>query len=250
MPFTFFHPALVLPARYLPKKKKKYVSITGLIIGSVAPDFEKFMQMRGGNTYSHTFAGIFWYDLPVSILLAVTFHLVIKDTLINFLPINALLARFQVYKNQNWLLHLRRRYVIVVLSILLGISSHLVLDSATHANGLLVKRFPILTNYYEVFSLNAQGYQLLEIWYYALSAAAIGWAFVSLPQEGHSPRSGSRQTALFWAGLITSSALIIYLRLLVSPFIRHIWDVASLTMAAGLISLFLSCLGWRWVAQR
>jgi hypothetical protein len=247
MPFTFFHPALILPARYLSSKWKRHVSITGLITGSVAPDFEKFLQMRGGNIYSHTLAGMFWFGLPVSMLLAVAFHLVIKETLIEYLPGTALSARFLAYKNQNWLLYLQRRYLAVVISILIGISSHLVLDSATHANGALVDRFPILSNYYEILFLNAQGYQLLEILYYMLSAIFICCAFVSLPQ-GHSQCSAKRKKALFWIGLITLSTLIIYLRLLVNPSIRHIWDLVSLTTGAGLISLFLFCLVWRQVA--
>jgi hypothetical protein len=51
MPFTFSHPALILPLTRLPKR---WVSATGLVIGSIVPDFEKFLKMNDGNTYSHT----------------------------------------------------------------------------------------------------------------------------------------------------------------------------------------------------
>ncbi|WP_240482010.1 DUF4184 family protein [Flavobacterium psychrophilum] len=39
MPFTFSHPAIILPLRYLPRQ---WFSLTGLIIGSLTPDFEYF----------------------------------------------------------------------------------------------------------------------------------------------------------------------------------------------------------------
>ena len=57
MPFTFSHPAIILPLKKLPKK---YISMTGLIVGSIAPDFEYFLRMK--SKYSHTMSGILWYD--------------------------------------------------------------------------------------------------------------------------------------------------------------------------------------------
>ena len=43
MPFTFSHPAVILPATYL---DKKYYCLSALIIGSMTPDFEYFIRMR------------------------------------------------------------------------------------------------------------------------------------------------------------------------------------------------------------
>ncbi|WP_220463965.1 DUF4184 family protein [Adhaeribacter radiodurans] len=41
MPFTFSHPAIVLPLTLL---LRKWYSLTGLVIGSLTPDFEYFYQ--------------------------------------------------------------------------------------------------------------------------------------------------------------------------------------------------------------
>ena len=41
MPFTFSHPAAVLPLRLLPRH---WFSLTGLVIGSMVPDFEYFLR--------------------------------------------------------------------------------------------------------------------------------------------------------------------------------------------------------------
>ena len=57
MPFTFSHPALILPLKYFPNK---WFSLTGLVIGSLTPDFEYFLRMRIKSVYSHTLEGIFW----------------------------------------------------------------------------------------------------------------------------------------------------------------------------------------------
>lgn len=43
MSFTFSHPAIVSPLNYFPNK---WFSLTGLVIGSLTPDFEYFLRMR------------------------------------------------------------------------------------------------------------------------------------------------------------------------------------------------------------
>lgn len=51
MPFTFAHPAAVLP---LGVKKTKYIDFTALVIGSMAPDFEYFIHFKPYQEYGHT----------------------------------------------------------------------------------------------------------------------------------------------------------------------------------------------------
>jgi hypothetical protein len=84
MPFTFSHPAIVLPFAFLPRK---WFSLTGLVIGSLIPDFEYFLRMRIKSNYSHTIDGLFWFDLPLGIILGYIFHYLVRDSLLNNLPI-------------------------------------------------------------------------------------------------------------------------------------------------------------------
>lgn len=130
MPFTFSHPAIVLP---LIKKYGKYFSATGLIAGSIAPDFESFIKIGGQKMYSHTWIGIFWFDLPLAFALYLLFHVFIKVPLINHLP-TLLENRFIKFKAVNWLLDLRTNLLLVIASLLIGISSHLLWDAFTHLN--------------------------------------------------------------------------------------------------------------------
>ena len=53
MPFTPAHTALVLPFI-----QKRYLSATGLIAGSVAPDFEYFFKMSTNGVHGHTIPGL------------------------------------------------------------------------------------------------------------------------------------------------------------------------------------------------
>ena len=98
MPFTFSHPAIILPLNYLPKK---WISLTGLVIGSLTPDFEYFIRMKIESNYSHTFWGIFWFDLPLGILLTFIFHNIVKTELFKNLP-KELNQRFVTEEELNW----------------------------------------------------------------------------------------------------------------------------------------------------
>jgi hypothetical protein len=84
MPFTFSHPALVLP---LYAAGKKYLSLPGLVMGSIAPDFEYFLRMKKGiSYYSHTTAGLLYFNLPLSLVLLFVFHEIVRNLLILHLP--------------------------------------------------------------------------------------------------------------------------------------------------------------------
>jgi len=132
MPFTFSHPAIVLP--FISKNKSwKIFSSTGLIIGSIIPDFESFIRFDQHKEYSHTWLGAFWFDLPLAVLFAVVFHNVVRDPLIRNLP-PTIGAKYYSYLNFNWNAFFRKHVVMVVYSMLIGIFSHLLWDAFTHLN--------------------------------------------------------------------------------------------------------------------
>src|ERR1700728_4332904 len=98
MPLTFSHPAIILPAKYLPEK---WVSMTALIVGSVTPDFEYFIRLREGSYYTHTWTGMLWLDLPVGLLLTFIYHYMVRDLFICNTPV-FFRKRFSPYINFNW----------------------------------------------------------------------------------------------------------------------------------------------------
>lgn len=134
MPFTFSHPAIVLP--FL---KNKNVSATALIIGSMSPDLEYFFRMKIQSENSHTFLGIFLIDFPLGFIVMMLFHEIIKKPLIENFPV-FLQKRLNVLKKLNWIEYLKNNLFTVMISFFLGAVSHIFWDSMTHWNGYLVER--------------------------------------------------------------------------------------------------------------
>lgn len=131
MPFTFAHPAIVLP---LAKVPGKYLSLRALIIGSMVPDFEYFFRLKIFSSHSHHISGLFYFDLPVGLLLYFLFVQLVRVPLIIHLPPN-LRERFNYsFREKN--------LIIVIISVFAGALSHLFWDSFTHATGYFVEHLP------------------------------------------------------------------------------------------------------------
>ena len=142
MPFTFSHPAIILP--FL---KNKNMSATALIVGSMSPDFEYFFRMKMQSEISHTFSGIFLIDFPLGFIVIFAFHEIIKQPLIANLPA-FFQNKMQLLKESNWMDYFKNNIVVVLVSFFLGTVSHIFWDSMTHWDGYLVQRIAVLN---EVF---------------------------------------------------------------------------------------------------
>src|SRR5204863_9524562 len=114
MPFTISHPAIILPLTYLPRK---WFSLTGLVVGSLTPDFEYFIRMKVQSSYSHTLKGLLWFDLPLGIILAFLFHNLVKERLFDNLP-TSLKSTVNTFKHLKWNNHFANHWHIVIISIL------------------------------------------------------------------------------------------------------------------------------------
>ncbi len=158
MPFTFSHPAIVLPLTLLPKR---WISATGLIAGSMAPDFEYFLRMRVHSEYSHTLWGLLWYCMPLGLVMGFVFHAIVKRTLINNLPA-VLQARFRKFADVDWTAYCKENWPIVLLSVLAGAGSHVLWDSFTHEHGYFVLAWPVLTEKPAIGQMYLPVYKLLQ----------------------------------------------------------------------------------------
>lgn len=158
MPFTFSHPAAILPAVLLPKR---YYSLTGLIAGSVVPDFEYFLRVSIYSDYSHTIPGIFWFNLPLAFILAWLYHETVRDPLIGSLP-KFFRLRLQAFSSFNWKEYVRKNWGIVLGSIVLGAASHLLWDSFTHESGYFATILPVLAQNYYLLGHSVAGYHIAQ----------------------------------------------------------------------------------------
>ena len=107
MPFTFSHPAIILPIL-----EHRKISATALVVGSMSPDFEYFFRMKMQSEISHSFLGILLIDFPLGLLVMCVFHGIITNSLIDHLP-SFFKARLQLLKNNNWFTYLKNNVLVV-----------------------------------------------------------------------------------------------------------------------------------------
>jgi len=157
MPFTFSHPAIVLPLI----KARLNLSATALIIGSMIPDFEYFIRMKDRSTYSHTLTGVFWFDIPLALLVCFIYHLIVRNSLFDNLP-SFLKDRFSVYKRFDWSKYFLRHWAIVLVSIIIGAVSHILWDGVTHNTMFFVNKADLSTMM-KIGTINLAGYKFLQL---------------------------------------------------------------------------------------
>ncbi|CAG7839802.1 hypothetical protein CLOHAE12215_01217 [Clostridium haemolyticum] len=158
MPFTFAHPAIVIPFN---KQIPKYFNITALILGSMAPDFEYFLRFKPIGEMGHTSLGVFYFDLPTVFIMAFLWNYIIKKTFILSLPhpFDKKLSYF-VDKKSNVI---NIKYLIIfVFSALLGVYSHILWDAFTHKTGFFVTRIALLSNNIKIMNFKIPIYKILQ----------------------------------------------------------------------------------------
>lgn len=136
MPFTVSHSAAVLP--FL---RSRHLSATGLIIGTMAPDFEYFFRMDVKGIYGHTLLGILYFDVPVCILLAFVFHNIAKINLIDQSPVY-FQRKFHETRNFDFTRYFKSHWFAFIISAIIGTITHIVWDGFTHQHQYFVKSLP------------------------------------------------------------------------------------------------------------
>lgn len=233
MPFTFSHPAIVLPLTFLPRK---WFSLTGLVIGSLTPDFEYFLRMRIKSNYSHTIDGLFWFDIPLGLLLAFIFHNVVRDSLFDNLP-TILKSRFSEFRQFDWNGYFKRSWFVVTISILIGAASHILWDSFTHDHGYFVQTIPALQNSVDFLGGQIQILKILQHSSTLLGGLVIVFAIYKLPTDKTEKENINLKYWTIFAGLTLT---LIAIRFLSGLELKQFGNVIVTVISAGLISLILT----------
>lgn len=238
MPFTFAHPLAVLPLL-----KKRYFSATGLIAGSIAPDFESFLRMKSSNEHSHTITGMFYFDLPLSLVIAILFQLVLKESLIANSP-GFMQKRLAELRQLDFWNYLKRNYWIVLYSALVGSATHLVWDSFTHGGGALAKQIPLMMTTKVPF----QGAHY-PLWYTLQNISSIlGLSIVLIYVFRLKPHvvQVSKPSWFFWLILPTVTSAAFYLRYTFGEIMSFGNTVVAL-VSAFLAGLLITALLFRFL---
>jgi len=206
-------------------------------MGSLVPDFEKFMRMKAYDDYSHTWESIFYFNLPVAIIFSFIFHLVVRNVLIDNLP-HFLAQRLSRFKKLNWIMHFKKHYPIIISSILIGVLSHLVWDSFTHVDGKLVKWYPFLSImvYWERFGMSI--YNILQYSTSGLGVLVIGYAVLSLPPERIT--KPNKNKIYYWLTFVITALIIFGLRMVAGLDLSRLLDCIVSAISALLLSLIIT----------
>jgi Domain of unknown function (DUF4184) len=229
MPFTFAHPALILPLRYLPRS---WFSFTGLITGSMVPDLEYIIN--GTRTFSHTYQGILWFHLPLALIVAFIFHNILRDKLISRLPA-FMYSRFTRFEGFNWNGYFKKNKGIVIFSIILGAFTHLFWDDFTNVSGYFVMKFPVLQKMVYVAGTPMPLYVLVWDVSSVAGMLALFIAIYLLPKEYK-----NRKYSIVWLWIIfITVAVLLYCLVLFSWRYVDMEAVFMIFLRSGLLLLLL-----------
>ncbi|WP_219836740.1 DUF4184 family protein [Paenibacillus sp. R14(2021)] len=163
MPFTFSHPLFAVPLRRI---APKWLSVTGLALGSMIPDMEYFMAMESYQTIGHSFLGFLVQGLPLSIATAFAFHLIVKPVLPKLFPAAGGIDQFVKSLTGDWQLRSGRTWLVFLISLLLGYWTHIFMDAWTHGTGIYVEWIPALHRKYvgePLYQLLQYGFSLIGV---------------------------------------------------------------------------------------
>ena len=168
MPWTFSHPAAVLPLRALG------VPFSALVVGSLAPDFGYYVGLSALATQAHGLPGLFAVCLPSGLLVLWAVR-ALRPAIVDLLPQphRGALARMPSAQ----VLGKPRGLALDAIGLVLGAATHVLWDGFTHARGLFVAASPLLAQPWGFAGITAPAYAWLQHGSTVLGAAILAWAY-------------------------------------------------------------------------
>ena len=149
--------------------------MSGLVVGSVAPDLEYLAHLDTERTIGHLLHGVLLLDLPLALGLLALWHGLIKR------PVTVIVSpRLRPpIDTSSFAFGPAARFGLVVASILAGVTGHLLWDGFTHRDGFITTRVAFLQeaigrpHVYDLFNYasTAAGLLLLGWWWWRAVAA-------------------------------------------------------------------------------
>ena len=205
MPFTLSHAAAALPFR------RTRLIFSAVVFGSFAPDYEYFLRFGPWGKFGHSTLGIFVFDLPVSLIMLWLFHRYAKEPLWAWLPTP---IRQRVVLGPRTLpLKNIGQITLVLVSILIGVITHILWDSVTHSYYWPYYHWPLLSQTVQLPLLGSTEYfKFFQIASTLLGALAlVVWCVVwylttaPVPQQNNPRYTYNERTSL----LVTSAIAIL-----------------------------------------
>ena len=255
MPFTPSHIAAILPFVRSP------LAPAALVIGSMVPDLPYFVPLGIPRELTHSIPGVPLADLPMGILVLALWASVFRAPVIDFAP-EWVRARFRLpTRRPNWRPSLRLVSVTLV-SLLVGIATHLVWDGFTHPDGWAVLQIaslrtqlgPFTAYRWAQYASSIGGLMIFAIW-------GARWVRRTPPIEHRAFETGSgrldsraRVTVWLILGAVqVGVALMIWIGGLITGadlFNRTVlYRTATISISSAGLLAVIACLGWYLLPQ-
>jgi hypothetical protein len=203
MPFPLAHPVAVLPfRRYCPR----FFSFPGLVVGSLAPDFGYFFGRLHLDGLSHQLLGSVLFCLPLGILTLLLLYGLRSyalGTLFKTKPPAFLQLPWPPLGSPT----------VIVVSLLVGASTHLFLDSFTHKGGWLVEKLPLLQ--LSLGHVAGRTVRVCTVLWYACSFVGVGVVFLAFRnwQRKSSPAPTASSAQPNWRGAVLVAGAVLPIEL-------------------------------------
>jgi len=135
VPFTLSHAAAVLP---LHRWSRQQLPLTGLMVGSMSPDFGYIFSYELSRPLTHSLSGLFIFSLPVGLAAWLFYVAALEKATITLLS-DRWHTRFAHTDAITLPLVLR-----AALAVFLGAATHLLWDSFTHRGTFMTDVLPLL----------------------------------------------------------------------------------------------------------
>jgi hypothetical protein len=199
--------------------------------------------MSAGGEHGHTLAGIFYFDLPITIVITLIFHYIIREPLLDNLPAFCQ-SRLVLLRSFDLRSYVLKDYMIFILSAIIGSCSHILWDNFTHNGGIMVKYMAALRDYH--VPLNGARYPM---WYFLQNLfTIIGLLIIAVYFLRIKPVNNQVVTpsVLYWLVISAVAILIFFGRYTLGPTMKLgdaiVSIISSLMLAVVLISLLWSYL--------
>lgn len=207
------------------------------------PDAEYYLRMRMYGTWGHEWPGVLVYNLLIGLICTFLFHSIIKRPLIDHLPIYLKVKYLDAYQF-DWKAYFKLNWLNVVLSIYLGIITHLFWDVFTHEPGYI---FGVNISWLATMAGNYPIHSWLQL---VLSIFGVGMLslMIILPKIDTSSdemNNKTSRTSWFWFVLIVLFISIYTIRFWIGIPTEKYWiqhmviATSSFLLSLLLVSLFI-----------
>jgi hypothetical protein len=138
VPVTFAHPVVVLPLR-------RWLPFAAMAMGAMAPDFLYFLPLDNSVNYKygHEWPGVVTFSVPAAIVMWLLWKLVLRDGVVALLP-NSEQQKLML-DDSSFAWNSIKSWLVIVIATVIGVLSHVALDSFSHKEGWGVEHVSFLT---------------------------------------------------------------------------------------------------------